>query len=448
VITGSSVGETIPDTSLQAALAWLDSNAVEGGSYTITLQNDETIAPKTLFYSGKTVGIILTGGTSERTVNLSTTGSLFSVESGVTLTLDNNITLQGRSDNTVSLVQVNSGGALVMNTGSKVSGNTNTPSYGDSPRGGGIYNTGNFTMNGGEISGNTAQYVTYGADGGGIYNTGNFTMNDGKISNNTAVYGGGVYIGGTFTMNGGEISGNNAVASSHGGYPGIGGGIYAIYTTVTMTNGNICDNTAGAYGGGIYTFGTDSSSASFTMNGGTISGNTAPRGGGVYVSGNSTLTKQSGGTIYGSNASDTLKNTATYGDSYGHAVYVYADSGSKLRNTTADSGITLDSTVSGAIGGWEFPAHSVQISLQPVSDGPQLENISLFANESAQFFAGSGYTSWTWYWNGDPISGMASSTYTLAAYSKTPGIYELSVVVTTSAGHKLSARCRVVVKAN
>jgi hypothetical protein len=69
----------------------------------------------------------------------------------------------------------------------------------------------------------------------------------------------------------------------------------------------------------------------------------------VYVS-NGTFTKQSGGTIYGSNASGSLKNTATDGDNYGHAVYV---SSTKRRNTTAGVNVNLDSSVSGAAGGWE-----------------------------------------------------------------------------------------------
>ena len=43
-------------------------------------------------------------------------------------------------------------------------------------------------------------------------------------------------------------------------------------------------------------------------------------------------TKQSGGTMYGSGASSTLKNTVFDGDSYGHAAYV---SGGAWRNSTA-----------------------------------------------------------------------------------------------------------------
>jgi hypothetical protein len=67
----------------------------------------------------------------------------------------------------------------------------------------------------------------------------------------------------------------------------------------------------------------------------------------VYVDGG-TFTKQGGGTIYGSDQSSALKNTAN-GDTYGHAVYV-SGSPAKKRNTTAGLGVTLNS---GTAGGWE-----------------------------------------------------------------------------------------------
>jgi hypothetical protein len=427
---------TPSNLSLAESLTWISNNAVEGGAYTITLNADESIAPQTLYYNDKSVSITLDGGSVERTVSLSSTGSLFTIYSGVTLTLENNVTLQGRSDNTSSLVQMSgsywySSGALVMNDGSKITGNT---SYG---YGGGVYvSDGTFTMNGGEISGNTSSSSYGGGYGGGVYvSSGTFTMSGGEISGNTvsttsyyAANGGGVTVSsGTFEMSGGEISGNTAYSS--GGGVDVGDGAF------TMTGGIVSGNTASHSGGGVY-----AGSGTFTMSGGAISGNTSGYdGGGVYVI-SGTFTKQ-GGTIYGSNADSSLKNTATSGS--GHAVYVYSDS--KMRNATADSSVNLDSSVSGAAGGWENG--SVQISLQPTPTSPTLSNASLLVNESASFSVEYGYNSYAWYWNGEP-TGAASYDYYLAANSRTPGIYELSVVVTNSAGKTLSARCRVVINAN
>jgi hypothetical protein len=84
------------------------------------------------------------------------------------------------------------------------------------------------------------------------------------------------------------------------------------------------------------------------MSGGTISGNTASYGGGVCVEGiRATFAKQSGGIIYGSDASSTLQNTAY--TLVGDAVYMF----SRYRNSTVGEDVTLDSEKPGASGGWE-----------------------------------------------------------------------------------------------
>jgi uncharacterized repeat protein (TIGR02543 family) len=237
----------IPDsvTGLAAKLAWLQTNAQSNGNYIVEVTANESISPTTLSYSGRSnIGITLRGTGTVRTVSLSSVGSLFAVASGVTLVLDNNITLQGRSDNDDSLVGVESGGTLVMNTGSRITGNT----------GGGVFvvgypNRATFTMNGGEISGNTA------GAGGGVYlydSGGSFTMSGtAKISGNTASIGGGVYTDGSFTMSGGEISGNTAnddagggVYVAHGTFTKTSGTIYG-YSTSDTVNSNVAKNSSG-----------------------------------------------------------------------------------------------------------------------------------------------------------------------------------------------------------
>jgi hypothetical protein len=89
-------------------------------------------------------------------------------------------------------------------------------------------------------------------------------------------------------------------------------------------------NASSSYSGGVHV----ESNGTFAMNGGEISDNTA-----------------SGGVIYGVDADSALKNAAS-GDSYGHAVYVSAD---KKCSTTVGAGDSLDSTKSGAAGGWVDP---------------------------------------------------------------------------------------------
>ena len=147
--------------------------------------------------------------------------------------------------------------------------------------GGGVYmNGGEFTMDGGAISGNTATAVNQ--SGGGVYIANNavFTMNDGFISDNQADGvsgdGGGVLVdGSTFNMTGGTVSGNTGLNS--------GGGVRMLSGVFNMTGGSIIGNsTAGNYGtgGGVEVY-IDST---FNMYGGEISGNTVDRdGGGVKI---------------------------------------------------------------------------------------------------------------------------------------------------------------------
>jgi hypothetical protein len=303
-------------TGLANKLAWLKTYAQSNGNYLIEVNADESIIPQALSYSGKNnISITLRGIDAERTISLSSNGSFFTVQSGVTLILDNNITLQGHNNNNASLVYVISSGKLIMNTGSKISGNQkvfySNSSYPDSNDGGGVYvYNGTFTMNGGEISGNTAFINGFSSSssisscGGGVYvESGTFTMNDGVISGNTASasavyarsYGGGVYVNGIFTMNGGEISGNTAFCS--GPYPS-------------------------PYGGGVYVY-----SGTFTKTDGTIYG---------YVDANSNIVKNDFGVV----------------SNRGHAVYVNTTPG-KFRESTAGPTVNLDSNVTGTAGGWE-----------------------------------------------------------------------------------------------
>ncbi|GHV75415.1 hypothetical protein AGMMS49942_02360 [Spirochaetia bacterium] len=171
-------GETVPATTLSGALTWLVTNAEDQGEYVIELAGNESSGPRTLSYPGKSVTIILRGGGSEKTVSLSPNGSLFTISSGVKLVLDSNITLQGLPNNNTVLVRV-SGGTLVMNNGSKITGNTSSALF----SGGGVYvDDGTFTMTGGTISGNGASL------GGGV--NGNIIKTGGTItSTNSAANG-------------------------------------------------------------------------------------------------------------------------------------------------------------------------------------------------------------------------------------------------------------------
>ena len=120
-----------------------------------------------------------------------------------------------------------------------------------------------------------------GKTGSGVYvsGTGGFYMYGGSITNNTADNGGGVYMaGGQFTMNGGEISGNTTTTGNGGGVY-VGGGTFTMNGSASITGNKTANDT---YGGGVYV----SDNGTFNMNDkASITDNTANQGGGVDVSG-------------------------------------------------------------------------------------------------------------------------------------------------------------------
>ena len=123
-----------------------------------------------------------------------------------------------------------------------------------------------FTMTGGQISGNRSSKLEAGSldPSGAVHIEGNaeFTMTGGEIKNNVVTgngKGGGVCVvdpgcqgrenGNTaFTMQGGSVSGNSASA---------GGGVYSYSDRVTLSAGEIKDNTAWSMGGGVYSEGNE-----------------------------------------------------------------------------------------------------------------------------------------------------------------------------------------------
>jgi hypothetical protein len=334
--TANPTGKSLPEQ-----LRELYANAKSGDEYTIELTGNENIGAQPLSFSDRSdITIKLIGNGGERIIQLTDNGSLFTIGTGVTLILDNRVTLRGRSGNNAPLIRVNSRGTLIMKSGAKVSNNSNSNS------GGGVFvaTDGSFTMEGGEISGNNSS--GYNSGGGGVYvaSGGFFSMENGRISSNTSSSGGGVYVAeGNFTMKDGEIINNTA---STGGGVEVGNGSF------TMEGGKISGNTSNSSsygGGGVYV-----GNAVFTMDGGEISGNTAGSGGGVFVVNNGTFAKTNG-TIYGYTMGDSKRNTATAGISgndKGHAVFVNSNP-NKRRETTAGDELALDSKITGAAGGWE-----------------------------------------------------------------------------------------------
>lgn len=339
------------DTSFQGemdlydALDWIAINAQDGGNYSIVLETDIAASSSILDYNGKAVTVSLKSSGTDLQVTYATrspSSSLFTVKNGVTFILEKGVALVGRPSASRPPITVD-GGNFIMNGGAIKDSKVD---HSGTWFGGGVdLLHGTFTMNGGSISGNACA----GGAGVNVCENTSFIMNGGTISGNTIIcfgmytgFGGGVLVGenATFTMNGGTIRNNSA---SYGNGYGGGGGVY-VNGTFTMIDGiienNAChsdDDMHGTGGGvcvsgngmfvmeggsisnnsdtGVYSAGRgkftmnggiimDNSSggvyikgATFIMNNGIISKNTARFGAGVYIVDHSSLFTMNGGAI-------------------------------------------------------------------------------------------------------------------------------------------------------
>ena len=232
-----------------------------------------------------------------------------------------------------------------------------TITHASSKTGRGVYvSSGTFNMYGGSITGNKAQDAQ--GRGGGMYvysGSGTFNMYGGSITGNRATGdGGGVYKSGSnssFNMYGGSITGNTANS--------YGGGVCVSKNGSFEMSGSSCitNNKADSYGGGVH---ISYASATFTMKGGSITGNNAYKsdyistfGGGVCVgsgiftvSGEVTVTDNTKGGTKGADGKFT-------GDTKNN---VYLPTGKTITIGTdkLSEGAQLGVTVSGDYGDYPF----------------------------------------------------------------------------------------------
>jgi len=234
-------------------------------------------------------------GTPGGELSLGEPGQIFTVGKDVTLALEQNLVVRGLQNNTGgALITVDADGTLVLDTGARITDNSNTVPFTHaggvrSPfhtQGGGVRVAvgGTFIMRNGYISnnevlGSIGSIAVHG--GGGVFNDGVFIMEGGKIYNNFSLQGGGILNIGSvefpaeFTMKYGEISGNEANDNGGGIHTGmaIGSGVTEVRvpSIFTMHDGSISNNNA-LSGGGVRNVGY------FTMHDGLISNNRGYRG--------------------------------------------------------------------------------------------------------------------------------------------------------------------------
>lgn len=314
---------------------------------------------------GGTVYLTLAGVTIDKNTNLSNVTfkrvsdnyrTMFTVDQGATLTLEN-VTLDGENKSgTEHCVEVKNRSRLVINGTTKICNSKTTAlsvqNASVEMNGGEICNnegtsagavvlssmggTSGFIMNGGKIWGNSstadqagAIYVSDGCTfnlkkgeiyqnrtnghGGAFAIRGKVDMTGGSVHHNTATSGGGMLLNdaGILNITGGEIASNSSQ---------WGGGINANgHPTVTLSGtGAVKDNTSTANAAGIFLEGDDGQGTTFTMTGGSITGNKAGGNGGGIMGYSYTQTVTiniSGGTISGNTADVNGNGIILRGDS-------------------------------------------------------------------------------------------------------------------------------------
>jgi hypothetical protein len=273
-------GDEVDDTyeaTLDGAWAYLLAEGEAKAEYLILLQEDQAMTPVSTMDKDVALGMKITirGAEQERKITWKKrpgTETLFILGQNTTLILDEHITVDGSGDEaapagkSVAALKYRDsgnygGGTLIMNSGSKITnikGQVAVISLGG--RSGGTADpSACFVLNGGEISGNALSSAVSASDA-----ECSVTIKSGAIKNNTGVGGGGIPLslsgGSTALMEGGEIS----------GHVREGVNVFGTAASFTMSGGTISGNKQGV-----------SVTGTFTMSGGEISGN----GTGTGVSG-------------------------------------------------------------------------------------------------------------------------------------------------------------------
>ncbi|MDH4099374.1 MAG: hypothetical protein OEV28_02215 [Nitrospirota bacterium] len=232
--------------------------------------------------SGATIQNVTVGGDASNK-NVGAKGSgiyVASGTSGVVTISDSTISYNSATQNGGGIM-VESNAATMVLTNTSIA--NNTAMYNS----GGIYSASPVSITGGNISNNTVS--NSGSLGGGVFLTGaasSAIINGVSIVGNKSLgHGAGLYMNGSTATEPLSIV-NSTITDNWATTSGLGGGVYVMGTssTVTIVNSDISNNKAIMGGGGIYS--AAPTSISGTRITGNSTSNTGAPGGGLYLAPN------------------------------------------------------------------------------------------------------------------------------------------------------------------
>ena len=304
-------------------------------AYTITLSLGELLVTEGVDVDASgTPGVVVDGNGASR---------IFDVNAPDETVVFSALTLQNGNSGMGGSSAPNAGGAVDLKSGSAAIFNgVNVLTSTAGVNGGGIHGAGNTSIvinGGGEsgfpslIQGNVAEGAAAGMGGGGVWGAGTVAISgdvtiDGNMATGAAGSGGGVFnFGGVLTITGATIS-NNMANRAGGGVEDFGDADDD--TDVTLTNVTLSGNSIATAnpgnGGGLHSGGGE-----IVVVGGSVTGNTATEGGGLWASGSLDV---SGGTVIDGNS-----GTGPAADNGGGGLYneggTMTVSGATITNNTA-----------------------------------------------------------------------------------------------------------------
>ena len=185
-------------THLENAINAVDDELVLDSDVTMTDDDSDKYA------NGITINKDITIDAKGHTIDARELGRIFDIANGATLTLNNAVLINGRSD-----------------------------------KGGAIFNDGALNINNSVLINGSAVL------GGAIFNDGALNINNVTLKDNTALsYGGAIYSNGDVSISDSTLDGNDIVnrGTSPGSDPDFGGAAIFIYGDLEITNSNVVNN--------------------------------------------------------------------------------------------------------------------------------------------------------------------------------------------------------------
>ena len=337
-------------------------NAINAVDDELVLDSDVTMSDddSDKYANGITINKDITIDAKGHTIDARELGRIFNIANGATLTLNNAVIINGRSDK----------GGAIYNDGTL---NINNVTFEDNAAdnwGGAIYDNGvvtvvDSTFNGNDIINRGSSSTDYG--GAAIFSNGDLKVDNSIFTNNIKNYENGDCLTGAITSYGDVTVTNSYFANNSGRWgAAFSSADYNDKDLVTIIDNCTFIDNRGLYGAGIWSWGTD-----FSITDSIFTDNTA------FGKGNMTPNNNNGGAIavYGATSTGIISGSTFIGNDahYGGAIAIAENDGILIKDSTF-----INNTAIAGGGAVEFDAALAG------TNNVTIENSTFIGNSAAQ----------------------------------------------------------------